>query len=312
MPNPLKELCVAAGDNNLASANAIIAANPDVLKPNPIPNPEEGEAVPYQSLAMCESPLLSAVKGDHLEMVRLLLDHGADPDEHHGYNFGMPLQMAIWDGRCDIANLLLDHGADPSKSTAMADMDATGYSLFCKDKDLINRMYAAGGRADFFAYVKANTLPVLAELLDHCPDAPAKNGTRTVLEAIRDHAAWCGSSDALSLALAVRPITKAQFKDHVGNAIGSHNRLFPVESYLRCFELLLDAGAEHIDDDNFLPVHHLARKKKIEGRVEFATLFIKRGVDPNKAHPEGGQTALEQAVEHERDDLVEYLKSLES
>jgi|GEM_PF-6435970 len=312
MSTPLKELCVAAGDNDLESAKAIIAANPDVLKPNPVANPEEGEVAPYQDLDSGESPLMRAVDGDHVEMIRLLLEHGADPDEHHGYNYGLPLQKAIWEARSNIANLLLDHGADPSKSTAMADMDATGYSLFCGDKDLINRMYAAGGRADFFAYVKANMLPVIAELLDHCPDVPAKNSDRTILEAIRAHAAWLGNADALSMALAVRPITEAQFKDHVGNAIGSHNRVFPVESYLRCFELLLDAGAEHINADNFLPVHHLARKKRIEGRVEFAKLFVGRGVDPNKAHPENGQTALEQAIEHERADLVEYLKSLES
>ena len=112
------------------------------------------------------------------------------------------------------------------------------------------------------------------------------------------------------MALAVRPITEAQFKNAVGSAIGSHNRLFPVESYLRCFTMLLDAGAEFIGDANFCPLHKLARKNKIDGRVEFARLFIERGVQPDKSHFKSGKTALEEAVEHERDDLVEYLKSL--
>ena len=252
--------------------------------------------------------------GNHVKMVRLLLEHGADPDEHHGYNYGLPLQAAVWKNRFDIANLLLDHGADPSKSTAMADMEATGYSLFTGNTDLINRIYAAGGRADIFAYIKANMLPVLGELLDHCPDVPANNpsiaGARTIIEAIRGEAAWCGNADALSMALAVRPITEAQFKNCVGSAIQSHNRLFPVESYVRCFTMLLDAGAEYIGDENFYPLHKLARKNKIDGRVEFATLFVERGVDPQKPHFESGKTALEEAVEHKRDDLAAYLKSL--
>ena len=312
--NPLQALCDAAADNDLESANSIIAATPNVLKPNPKPDPPEGEAAPYQVLGVGKSPLMSAVDGNHIEMVRLLLKHGADPDEHHGYNYGMPLQAAIWKNRFEIAHLLLDHGADPSKSTAMADMEATGYSLFCGNTDLVNRIFAAGGRADIFAYIKANMLPVLGELLDHCPDVPANNpsiaGTRTILAAIRDESAWCGNADSLSMALAVRPITEAQFKNGVGAAIQSHNRLFPVESYLRCFTMLLNAGAEFIGDANFCPLHKLARKNRIEGRIEFAKLFVERGVDPAKPHFKSGKTVLEEAREHERHELVEYLESL--
>lgn len=314
MSNSLKGLCVAAAKNDLETAKAILSANPEILKPNPKPDPVEGEATPYQDLEAGDSPLMRAVRNGHIEMVWLLLEHGADPDEHHGYNYGLPLQAAICDKRIDIANLLLDHGADPSRSTAMADMEVTGYSLFCGDQDVINRIYAAGGRPDIFAYIKANMLPVLGELLDHCPDVAANNpsiaGTRTILAAIRDESAWCGNADSLSMALAVRPITEAQFKNAVGSAIKSHNRLFPVESYTRCFKMLFDAGAAYIGDDNFCPLHQLARKNKIEGRVTFAQLFVERGVGPNKTHHKSGKTALEEAIKYERDDLVEYLKSL--
>ena len=314
MSNPLHDLCSAAADNDLKSARAIIATNPEILKPNPRPDPPEGEAAPYQDLGAGESPLMRAIRGDHVEMVQLLLENGADPDEHHGYNYGQPLQSAVLKDTFEIANLLLDHGADPSKSTAMADMEAAGYSLFTGDTELVNRIYAAGGRADIFAYIKANMLPVLGELLDHCPDVPANKpsiaGTRTILAAVRDESAWCGNADSLSMALAVRPITEAQFKNAVGSAIKSHNRLFSVESYTRCFTMLLDAGADYIGDENFVPVHQLARKNKIDGRVKFAKLFVERGVDPEKNHFKSGKTALEEAIERKRDDLVAYLKSL--
>ena len=48
----------------------------------------------------------------------------------------------------------------------------------------------------------------------------------------------------------------------------------------------------------------------LDGQIEFAKLFVERGVDPNKPHFKSGKTALEEAREHERDDLVEYLESL--
>lgn len=310
----LKELCVAAGDNDLEAAKVIISAHPDILEPDPKPDAPEGEAAPYKDLESGESPLMRAVRGSHVEMVRLLLENGVDPDEHHGWNYGLPLQAAVCKNAFEIASLLLDFGAEPAKSTAMADMEATGYSLFTGNTDLVNRIFAAGGRADIFAYIKANMLPVLGELLDHCPDVPANNpsvdGTRTILAAIRGESAWCGNAASLSMALAVRPITEAQFKHCVSSAIRSHNRLFPVASYLRCFTMLLDAGSEHIGDDNFCPLHLLARKNKIEGRTEFARLFVERGVDPQKKHFKSGATALEEAREKERDDLVEYLESL--
>jgi len=313
MPDPLKEICEAAANNDIETAKAIIAANSDLLKPDPKPNPAEGEAAPYKGLDVGDSPLMRAVKAGHSDMVKLLLEHGADPDEHHGYNYGMPAQLAIHKSHFEIVHLLLDYGADPTKSTAMGDMEVTGYSLFCGNNDLINRLYVMGGRADIFGYVKGNMIPVIAELLEHCPDAPLNRrsaGNPTILVAIRGEAAWCGNADALGLALAVRPITEAQFKNHIGATIKSHNRLFPVESYLRCMEMLFDAGAEYVGDENFLPLHQLAKKKRIEGRVEFARLFVKRGVDVNKVDPQKGQTAIEKAIEHERDDLVDFLKSL--
>ncbi len=313
MSLPLKDLCAAAAGNDLETAKAILAANPEVLESNADPDAPEGEAAPYKDLGAGESPLMHAIDGNHVEMARLFLEHEADPDEHHGWNYGMPLQKAIWEGRIELANLLLDYGAEPAKSTAMADMEATGYSLFCKNQELINRMYVMGGRPDIFGYVKANMIPVLAELLDHCPDTllnRRRQDPPTILDAIRSESAWCGNADALSLALAVRPLTEAQFKQHIGATIGSHNRLFPVESYLRCMTILLDAGAKYIGDDNFFPLHKLARKNKIQGRVEFARLFVERGVDPNKIRPKSGKTALEEAREHERMDLITYLESL--
>jgi ankyrin repeat protein len=73
-----------------------------------------------------------AVNHGHLEMVRLLLDLGADPDERTMLHeleeptpsWGTPLWYAALAGRHDIAGLLLDRGADPN-----ANVYASGWPL---------------------------------------------------------------------------------------------------------------------------------------------------------------------------------------
>ena len=47
----------------------------------------------------------------HLDIVKLLLDHGADVNLHGG-RYGNALQAAVYKGSLDIVTLLLDHGAD--------------------------------------------------------------------------------------------------------------------------------------------------------------------------------------------------------
>ena len=72
------------------------------------------------------SPLTAAVTAGHLELVKLLLDHGADPAAPEDLApRGAALHEAAGTNRLDLAELLLDHGADPN-----AEVDSSGDCWF--------------------------------------------------------------------------------------------------------------------------------------------------------------------------------------
>ncbi len=65
----------------------------------------------YSQNALHVMPLHSAVAGQHLDIARLLLDHGADPNAAQGEGF-TPLMGAAQNGQMEMVELLLSYGAD--------------------------------------------------------------------------------------------------------------------------------------------------------------------------------------------------------
>jgi ankyrin repeat protein len=62
-----------------------------------------------------DRPLTLAVKTENLEMVRLLLEHGANPNLRGGENGNFALPIAIEKGNLEIVRLLLDRGANVNR-----------------------------------------------------------------------------------------------------------------------------------------------------------------------------------------------------
>ena len=83
--------------------------------------------------AMGATALHDAVWSGRVELVRLLLDHGADPNIPHAEGLSTPLHYAAIKGNAAIAAILIDHGADinaadRSGSTALHLAAARGYA----------------------------------------------------------------------------------------------------------------------------------------------------------------------------------------
>jgi ankyrin repeat protein len=89
----VETLAAAAGLGRLAEARRLLAAAP----------PEDR----HRALAL-------AAQHGHLEVVRLLLDAGEDPDRYNpegNHAHSTPLHQAVWSGREAVARLLVERGA---------------------------------------------------------------------------------------------------------------------------------------------------------------------------------------------------------
>jgi hypothetical protein len=88
--------------------------------------------------------LNAATEFSHTSVVRLLLDHGADPNwPEAGATRGAALRMAAAQDDRELVELLLPHGADPNGY-----LDSGGTAIGWASAELRPLMIAHGGRLD--------------------------------------------------------------------------------------------------------------------------------------------------------------------
>ena len=97
---------IAAGLGNKARVQGLIEQGAEVNSRGP-----GGRDVPSGGTAL----MLAAARG-YIDVVRLLLSHGADPNlaDEGG---GTALIYTVWKGHTEIVRVLLEHGADPEAAT---------------------------------------------------------------------------------------------------------------------------------------------------------------------------------------------------
>jgi ankyrin repeat protein len=100
------------------------------------------------------SPLTHAAGEGHLHIVRLLLEHGADPDmPENGAPNGLALYEACRANHLEVAQLLLEHGANPNAGLDSAECCLTICKVYHGDqaKPLQQLLRRYGAYAPFYA-----------------------------------------------------------------------------------------------------------------------------------------------------------------
>jgi ankyrin repeat protein len=108
-------------------------------------------------------PLSGAVSKGRTNIVRLLLEHGADPNAKEAVcQGGYSLHEAASNGRKETVELLLEKGAIPEHW-----VDSSGDSVFAAQRhpEILHLLYAFGGTMELQVYAASHRIDVIAEVL---------------------------------------------------------------------------------------------------------------------------------------------------
>jgi ankyrin repeat protein len=255
-----------------------------------------------------QRPISAAAHRNDVEMVKLLLDHGADPNlPEEASPRGHALWDAVYYGYRELTHLLVAHGADPN---AMVESSGTPMGHARKDPELFQLLRAHGGddqpsdKARLERLIDDGDLAGVEALLRANPDlvrngtaywsegimaGPANGGTREMLELLMKYGAtvppiskWAPYYYFKRVEIAAFLLDRGMDPNHMSWHRVTLLHHVATEGDLTKMRLLLDHGAtiDAIDDEyRSTPLGMASRW----GRRDAVALLLERGADPNAA-----------------------------
>ena len=132
------DVWMAAAKGDLHRVRGILDADPVIVN----------RVSPYNSYYVgCGSALKNAAVGGHIEIVKVLLERGADPNlpEEGIAPHGHALYSAVYHRHYEIAQLLLTHGANPD-APVESSADAVWIAIRNKDEAMLRLLASYGAR----------------------------------------------------------------------------------------------------------------------------------------------------------------------
>jgi ankyrin repeat protein len=274
----------------------------------------QADSSPLRQISRNGGLLTLAVKHGHVEMVRLLLDLGADVDERTmleeleepTLSWGMPLWHAALAGQRDIVELLLDRGADPN-----ANVYASGWPLrnaWDHEDDSVKRLLLErGAKRQPYMIAETHDVEEAKRLLE---GDPSEETARELVWSAADHG--CPAIVELALPRLTLPADDAGWNwfliQPVRGAGDTDN-----EGHFECMEALLRHGVDPNVSRYGQTVLHFAaaRHGGLSGadRARFAAMLVDFGARLDVRDDLLKSTPLGWACRWGRKELVELLIS---
>lgn len=259
----------------------------ELLKEDPSLANRPSDYVTYY--ASSGTPLRNAAGAGHIDIVKLLLASGADPNlpEEHIAPRGHALHSAVCNGHIEIVKLLLEYGAYPnvevesSADTLSAALGSCGYSTE-RNQPMVELLCSYGAARSVHLLAYCNDVETAAAVFAANPSLA--DDTEALGNAVQ-HEAF------LRLMLRYQPDLPKR------RSVGGKTR--------EITELLFKHGMDP-NMPNWMgitPLHHFAES----GNVENTAVFIEHGADLNARDGELHSTPLGWAARCGKTRIVEFL-----
>lgn len=240
------------------------------------------------------SALTNAATGGHIEIVKLLLERGADPNLREEANApqGKALYEAVVYKHIDIVQLLLDHGAFPNPEVESS-ADALSRAMHNDDKPMIDLLCSYG------ATRKVHLLAYDGDIVTGAAVFAADPALANNVDALENAAAE-GHESFVRLMLRYQPQLAKQIAIGVRKQ-GPQGAAKSQELTEFLFQQGMDARFR-----NWLgvsPLHVYAAR----GDIENVGLFLQHGADINVVDEEFHTTPLGFAAKHGKLEMVDFL-----
>jgi ankyrin repeat protein len=106
----------------------------------------------------------------HPDAVRLLLEHGADPNARDVRDNATPLHFAAANGTLDSARLLLDAGADVHGTGDVHNADVIGWAARAGNEAVVNLLLERGAHHHVFSAMALRDRDLVQKLVEDHPD----------------------------------------------------------------------------------------------------------------------------------------------
>jgi ankyrin repeat protein len=306
------DICTAAHMGDLKRVAELVDQDPSLAN-------RVSDYVTYY--ACSGTPLRNAAAKGHIEIVRLLLERGADPNlpEEGIAPHGHALYSAVANGHYEIAELLLERGANPNAAVESS-ADCLSRAINHDDQKMIDLLasYGAARSVEIMAYygdVQTAAAvfavnPALANDTEALSNAASEGQDAFVRLMLRHQP---DLAKRIACGAKTRELTEFLFEHGMDPSQPDWLRITPLHQFamkgdLEKAAIFIDHGADlHARDEELCstPLGYAAKF----GRTQMVELLLNRGAKPNLPDDPPWATPLAWATRRGHDQVVELLTS---